>query len=127
MRWWRPRLRSSCRAEKLGCPLASAEMTSPSMTSLPAGSRPTSVAVVGNRFVQSRPGARVEPHAAVEQVSLHPIAVKLEFMNEARTSRDLDPRRGKRRFNEAGERGRLRAQQHTGHADTISQECPSPT
>jgi hypothetical protein len=38
--------------------------------------------------------AGIKPYAAIVYVSLHPIAIQLEFMHQASCSRDLGPRQG---------------------------------
>ena len=113
MRSCRRRFRSSCSAEKLGCPFASAEITSPSRISLPAGRRATSAAIVGNRAVQSRPEC-VERHPPIAQVRLHAVAVELELVHVAGAGGHLLPQGGEARLDEVREWRRLGAWQNAG-------------
>lgn len=51
---------------------------------------------------QSMLGTPTASHAAIPYVSLHPIAIQLEFMHQAARSRDLGPGQGKAQLDKAG-------------------------
>ena len=51
---------------------------------------------------QSMLGTPTASHAAIPYVSLHPIAVQLEFMHQAARSRDLGPGLGKAQLDKGG-------------------------
>jgi hypothetical protein len=46
--------------------------------------------------------AGIKPHATVLYVDLHPIAIQLEFMDQAACGRDFVPRQGEARLDKGG-------------------------
>jgi len=63
---------------------------------------------------QSMLGTPTASQAAIPYVSLHPIAVQLEFMHQAARSRDLGPGLGKAQLDKGGKRPHRGAWKRSG-------------